>query len=212
MSNLPCTCQAVEEMDCWCSHEDSDVITWDGSGNGTALEALLTIDPDTDNIWSKSAAGQLVKLPLEVRTPPSCQAYNSANISIPNNDGTVVTLDSERYDTDTMHSTVTNTSRLTFNTSGIYVVTFVCAFAGNVTGDRQALLRKNGSEFIAGHEKKALVATSLECGMQVTAVEFFCEDDYVEAVVKQDSTGALNLNATRYSPILSAHYRRGVPS
>lgn len=212
MSNLPCTCQAVEEMDCWCSHRDSDVITWDGSGNGAALEALLELDPDTDNIWSKSAAGQLVKLPLAVRTPPSCQAYNSANISIPNNDGTVVTLDSERYDTDSMHSTSVNTSRLTFNTSGIYVVTFVCSFAVNVTGDRQALLRKNGSEFIAGHEKKALVGVSAECGLQVTAVEFFCEDDYVEAVVKQDSTAALNLVGARHSPILSAHYRRGVPS
>lgn len=210
MSNLPCTCQAVEELDCWCSHEDSDVITWDGSGNGTALEALLELDPDADNIWSKSAAGQLVKLPLVVRTPPSCQAYNSAAISIPNNDGTVVTLDSERYDTDTMHSLATNTSRLTFNTSGIYIVTFLCAFTGNATGDRQALLRVNGSEFIAGHEKKA--PTSFDCAMQVTAVEFFCEDDYVEAVVKQDSGGALNLTGTRYSPILSAHYRRGVPS
>lgn len=212
MSNLPCTCQAVEELDCWCSHEDSDVITWDGSGNGTALEALLTLDPDTDNIWSKSAAGQLVKLPLEVRTPPSCQAYNSSNISIPNNDGTVVTLDSERYDTDSMHSTSVNTSRITFTIPGIYIVTFVCSFAVNVTGDRQALLRKNGSEFIAGHEKKALVGVSAECGLQVTAVEFFCEDDYVEAVVKQDSTAALNLVGARHSPILSAHYRRGVPS
>lgn len=212
MSSLPCTCQAVEEMDCACSHEDNDIITWDGSGNGTALEALLTVDPDTDNIWSKSAAGQLVKLPVAVRTPPSCQAYHNAAISIPDEDGTVVTLNSERYDSDSMHSTVTNTSRLTFNTSGIYIVTFVCAFAGNTTGDRQALLRVNGSEFIAGHEKKALSSAGLECGMQVTAVEFFCEDDYVEAVVKQDSTGALNLLATRYSPILSAHYRRGVPS
>lgn len=212
MSNLPCVCEAVDELDCWCSHRDSDVVSWDGSGNGMPLEALLNLDPDTDNIWSKSSAGQLVKLPLTVRTPPSCQAYRTTAQSIPDEDGTVVTFDAERYDTDTMHSTVTNTSRITFNTSGIYIVTFLCAFAGNVTGDRQALIRANGSEFIAGQEKKALVATGLECGMQVTAIEFFCEDDYVEAVVKQDSTAALNLNATRYSPILSAHYRRGIPS
>lgn len=212
MSNLPCTCQGVADLDCWCSHEDSDVITWGGSGNGTPLEALLTLDPDTDNIWTKSAAGQLVKLPVTVRNPPSCQAYHSVDQSIPDEDGTVVALDSERYDTDGMHDPVTNNSRITFNTSGIYVVTFVCAFDGHTSGDRQALIRVNGSEFIAGHEKKALSSATMDCGMQVTAVELFCEGDYVEAVVKQDRGGALDLLATRYSPILSAHYRRGVPA
>ena len=50
------------------------------------------------------------------------RVYNSANISIPDSTYYVLPFDSERYDTDNIHSTVTNTGRLTAQTAGKYLV------------------------------------------------------------------------------------------
>lgn len=207
-----CTCPDRDQLNCECSVCDSDCLEVVGSGNGVSLAVNPRLSEEDDNILSCSATGLLVQLPTTLLTPPSSQAYNSIAISLTNDVGTVVSLDSERYDNDTMHSTVTNNSRITFNTAGIYIVVFNCAFAGNTTGDRQALIRANGSDFLGGSEKIALSSASYEMGMSVAVQEFFEVGDYVEAVVKQDSGGSLNLLATRYSPILSAHFRRGTPS
>lgn len=45
-----------------------------------------------------------------------------AVLTIANNSTTQLTFDSERWDTDGMHSTSTNTGRLTCVTSGLYLV------------------------------------------------------------------------------------------
>ena len=54
--------------------------------------------------------------------PPMVKVYNSADWTNWAADGTqYLTLwDSESYDTDTMHSTASNTGRITFTTAGVY--------------------------------------------------------------------------------------------
>lgn len=54
--------------------------------------------------------------------PPACRVYHNANQSV--TDNTVVTLafNAERFDTATMHDTVTDNSRITIGTAGVYVV------------------------------------------------------------------------------------------
>ena len=49
---------------------------------------------------------------------PSCRAYNNANISMTSGAATAVTLNSERFDNAAMHSTSSNTSRITVPTGG----------------------------------------------------------------------------------------------
>ena len=75
--------------------------------------------------------------------PPACKVYKTGGASI--TDNTVITWDLERFDTDTMHSTVTNTGRITINTAGIYLVSFVYLvnFSGTITKE-QPQIRKNG--------------------------------------------------------------------
>ena len=210
MSDLRCECGAVDYTECMCSFSDSDDITIAGSGNLNPLVPTPRVDPATDNLWTLAGDGNLVELPDYIRNPPRCSAYNSANQSTTNDTPFVVALNSEYYDSATMHDTATNNSRVTFLTAGVYVVTFAGSFAANATGDRSALIRKNGNEFLGGSEKKAASA-SFETGLIVGVQEFFEVDEYVEAVVKQDSGGALNLLATRYSPILAAVFRRTSP-
>lgn len=210
MSDQHCTCEEIDHDECGCSLVDGDCVQVDGSGSvDNPFAATPIIDPDTDNLMSCAGDGLLAQLPSYILDPPRCQAYNNANQALTSDIPLVVALNSERYDSHSMHDTTTLNSRITFTLAGVYVVTFLCSFTANATGDRQALIRKNGQEFLGGSEKKAPSA-SFEGGMSVTVQEAFEVGEYVEAVVKQDG-GSLNLLATRYSPILSVQFRRRSP-
>lgn len=209
-----CECGTVIDNDeCQCAVCSSDCIDVVGSGSAlNPLEPSPIFDPDTNNLASCAGDGFLVQLPYYITNPPRCQAYNSSNISLTNDTSTVLALNSERYDsTGAMHDTVTNNSRVTIVEDGIYIITFLCSFAANATGDRQATIRKNGNEYLGGSEKKAASA-SFETGMQVTVHELLYAGEYVESVAKQDSGGALNVLATRYSPILTVQFKRRPPT
>jgi hypothetical protein len=207
-----CVCGVEIDQDaCQCSLESSDCIEVNGSGNVVGLQAEPLLDPDTDNLYTKAADGHLVQLPSYITNPDRCQAYHNASVSISNDTGTVVALNSEYFDSNTMHDTTTNNSRITIKTDGIYVCTFSGVFAANATGDRSAVIRKNGNEYLGGQEKKAASA-SFETGLNVTIQEWLLADEYIEAIVKQDSGGALNLSATRYSPILTVFFKRLPPN
>lgn len=207
-----CECGTIiDNEECQCSLCASDCI--DVNGSGSALnpwEPEVVFDPDSDNLASCASDGFLVQLPSYVTDPPRCQAYNSTNTSLTNDVSTVLALDSERYDSGGMHDVTTLNSRVTIAIDGIYIITFLCSFAANAAGDRAALIRKNGNEFLGGDEKKPTSA-SFETGMQATAQELLYAGEYLECVAKQDSGGALNVLATRYSPILTAQFKRRPP-
>lgn len=206
------TCETVIR-DCECSVSDSDCIGMDGSGNDTPLAPRWKLDPDENSLLSCEVGGLLAILPLPIRTPPVCCVYNNADISISDSTSTVVTFNSERFDdaTNPMHSTSALTSRITFTVPGIYTVRFGAAFAGNTAGDRQAYIRANGRDFLGANQRRSTVST-IESGINVTIQDIFAvSGDYVEALVKQDSGGSLNLLATRYSPVFAAKYQRGLP-
>src|SRR4051794_16526480 len=60
---------------------------------------------------------------LNIGVLPSCAVYNDAAQSIPDGALTALTFNTEHFDTDSIHSTSSNTSRLTCQTAGIYVIT-----------------------------------------------------------------------------------------
>jgi len=125
------------------------------------------------------------------------RAYNSADISIPTGADTAVTLNSESYDTDPngeIHSTASNTSRMTIQTAGKYAIKGGGLFAVNGTGQRLLKLRVNGATYIALSPTLKGDA-SLSVGQQVHGVYDFAAGDYVEMMAYQDSGGALNLSA-----------------
>ena len=128
------------------------------------------------------------------------RVYNSANISIPNDTPTKVTFNSQSYDTDSIHSTITNPSRLTCNTTGKYIISFGGYMTANPNGDRRFQILLNNTTYIAatrlGVDPSGYTFTPTSTIFGLTA------GDYVEAVVYQNSGGALNLvAATSYSPI-----------
>jgi hypothetical protein len=140
--------------------------------------------------------------------PPACRVYNSANISVNDNTVTLVTFNSERYDTDSMHSTSVDTSRITFTTAGLYLVAFNGQLpAANDYSVAGAYIRLNGTTYIAMNSGGRALTGSSDLSIGVTTVYKFAAADFVEVLVHQDNTAntARNLQAvSNLSPELAA--------
>ncbi len=145
--------------------------------------------------------------------PPSCRVYNSANISVANATAQALTFNSERYDTDTMHSTASNTSRITFTTAGKYEVGGCVRWAAQATyaGVREIGIRLNGATYIVVNDEMGSASANALTIIQAVTTEYvFAAADYVELVAYQSSGGALNAeNAGNYSPEMWASWLSG---
>jgi hypothetical protein len=129
-----------------------------------------------------------------VATTNSVCAYNSADISIANNSETVLTFDSERWDTNSLHSTASNTSRLTAPIDGVYAISVNLEFDTNNTGNRYFVVKLNGATYLAA---PAINATGggLNTGMSFVRQYKLTAGDYIEVYVFQNSGGSLNIKA-----------------
>jgi hypothetical protein len=119
------------------------------------------------------------------------RVYHSVDQSIPDITATYLAFDSERYDTDTIHDTTTNNSRLTCQTAGKYIIVFQATFAANATGKRHFWIRLNGTTNIA-YNKQGLDSDN-EIMVPVVTIYDLAVGDYVEAGVYQNSGGSLAL-------------------
>jgi hypothetical protein len=78
-----------------------------------------------------------------------CRARKSTTTAVTTGSVIAIPLDTEAWDTDSMHSTVTNTSRITINTAGIYNIVGAFGTVGAVTGALIVIIRLNGTTSIA---------------------------------------------------------------
>lgn len=108
-------------------------------------------------------------------------------------------FDTEDYDTDAYHDTVTNNSRFTIpaGLDGKFLIGGVVAFANNTTGTRGARIVENGG---AGGTHLEVLQDATQ-GSLITAIAFstikdLVATDYVEMDIFQDSGGALDTDNT----------------
>jgi hypothetical protein len=144
------------------------------------------------------------------RDAPHCRVYNNAAISHTTTGAwQAVTLNSERHDTGAMHSTVSNTSRITVPTGGggVYAVGGCVDFANNGTGVRAIGIRLNGTTFLAVHTSP----TRTDGGQPTLSIAteyLLAAGDYVELMAWQNSGGALNLTSSaNFAPEFHASWR-----
>lgn len=138
-----------------------------------------------------------VKGPLEfLLSPPRCGAYQTASTNMATSGvGAVLLFDTELYDTDSIHSTSTNTSRFTAATAGLYRVHGSIGFAANATGYRSVNIRKNAAGASGGGTSVGVFRVPATATLS-TLVPFACSvqlavGDYVEVFGAQASGGAL---------------------
>lgn len=133
--------------------------------------------------------------------PPACRVRRTSDQSVPDNTNTAITFDAERWDTDSMHSTVTQTSRITINTAGLYMVTGEVAFASAGSATRLLSVRLNGSTEIV----RTQGVFNLAAHLTVATVYKFAAADYIEMIAYQATGGPVNVLAlANYSPEFAA--------
>jgi hypothetical protein len=133
-----------------------------------------------------------------VGSPPTVAVYNSASVLVSNSAFLVMLANTELWDTDSMHSTVSNTARLTATTAGRYQLNVTMRFGVNATGARVVAYRVNGGADVQ------LAATSNAGGSIDTVLSgsdmvVLAAADYIETSSWQTSGGNLDVILQRAS-------------
>lgn len=153
-----------------------------------------------NDIAKQLSALQRVDIDVAPKAASGARVYNSANISIAHNTSTLLTFNSERYDTDAYHSTSSNTGRLTAPADGVYLITAQVYFAANAAGYRQVSISVNGT-FIALEVIGAVTVASTATVVTLTTQYSMTAGQYAEAYVLQTSGGDLNVvRSNAFSP------------
>lgn len=155
------------------------------------------------NVTSDSAKAKITPALVGARV------YKAADQLIANATEQIMTMDTERFDSDGFHDTVTNNTRLTIPASmgGYYMVGGHALYAANATGIRQTALYVNS---VATGTRIATITvppvTATAVYEPVSTLWQFAAADYVELVCYQNSGGNLNVTAVQAaSPELYIH-------
>jgi hypothetical protein len=144
-----------------------------GTATGAATGALKI----SDSIRQSTALGT--------------RAYHNAAQAVATATWTSLALNSELFDNDTIHDLVTNNSRLTCKTAGVYVITGTVSIAASAAGTLRGIrIFLNGVTPLDTVLLPLVVNTSLI--INVSGIYNLALNDYVELQMYQDTGGALN--------------------
>jgi hypothetical protein len=129
-------------------------------------------------------------------TIPAVRAINSCCATVPSSGFHFMTYDGEAYDTADLHSTSTNTSRLTAPSAGIYRISAHQSWEGNVSGDRLLDLMLNGQSTQA---RDTSPGTSSDTGQSVSTELKLAAGDFVQVIAIQDSGSPLSVHLQTFT-------------
>lgn len=184
--------------------EDYIEILTSGTRPSNPYEGQLIYETDTDVLrgYNGSAWG------TTYLDPPACRVFHNAAQSIGDavGGGVQLVFNSERYDTDNMHSTTVDTGRITFNTAGLYLITFSGTMAAsNDYNFAEAYIKLNGTTTIATSNSMQHNVILAAGDLIASTVYKFTATQWVGVWIYQDSTGAKNMLANgNHSPEFSA--------
>lgn len=128
---------------------------------------------------------------------PRCSVYQGTTATTCTTSGTTYLMnwDTENYDSDSMHSTSSNTSRIVFTTAGMYTIKVSVYFAANATGIRTVDVRMNAAGASGGGTQvmqPRAAATATSSGQVNGSRDYwFNAGDYIECFATQTSGGSL---------------------
>jgi hypothetical protein len=178
------------------------------TGSDVATGGLFGSDLATDTVTSSDIATGAISTNEFSSSIPAARVTHASGQVVPNATAATLSFDSERYDTAAMHSTSSNTSRLTAPVTGIYEVTANVRWSGAqfTAGASTVTLRKNGSGLVAWEEDAGNDANLITTTARLAA------GDYLEVVVSQTSGSSKTIGSlAEYSPEFSMTWLTRVP-
>ncbi len=160
----------------------------------TGMLALTTGQAVTEAVWDQLLSN--LKHLGGVAGTNAVRVSKSADQSLTNATWTALTWNTETapsFDTNNLHSTVSDTTRLTAVETGLYLLVGTATFAAGTTGARMAKFVVNGVtdlQFLAGWG-----STVTPVGITAIALTLLAATDYVELQAIQISGGALAVSA-----------------
>jgi hypothetical protein len=145
-----------------------------------------------------------------LQTPPfriGARVYRNSAQSINNTALTAVSFSHARYNhgNDGVMWLIGAPTRITCMTAGVYLFTGHVSFAANAVGDRRVYIRLGGATYLAGQESMAITTAASGTRLSVTTMYELAVTNYIELIVYQSSTAALNLESSaNLSPELAA--------
>lgn len=144
---------------------------------------------------------------------PAARVYNDADFDPTPSTWTTVTFNTERYDTDAMHSTVSNTSRLTIpgGCPGYYnigaCIEFATGIGANASSDVGVRILLNGATVIAQDMRVSYRAGTYNLAICITTEYALVATDWIEVQVYTSQD--VNVTAaSNYSPEFWAIWER----
>lgn len=133
------------------------------------------------------------------------RVYNSGNITCTTGVNKLLTFNTEDFDTANMHSTSSNTGRLTAPVAGVYFMHAEGHFGNNAVGYRRLELRLDGATTISTTQI-APSGGAVGTNMAVSTMYSLSAGAYVECWAFQNSGGNLDIvAAATYSPSFMMH-------
>jgi len=171
-----------------------------------ANDAVTTLKILDNQVTAAKLAPQAVTAPT-VGAWPSCRAYRLTNQTIPFSTPTPILFDAETFDTDSMHSLVTNTSRLTIQTAGRYLFPYCIYYAQpappTAGGRRLAQIRRNGGAAIDTAENVGINAFQAFAG----TADYVCAvGDYFELIAYHEAGSGVTIDSLGTYTKLSAYW------
>lgn len=143
-------------------------------------------------------------------TPPQVKAWNSTLVSLATGVTTVIPLQTGIWDTDSMHDTAVNTSRLVAPIDGRYLILANLGFAQNAAGRRICQVRLNAAgSGVAGTPISEENHFASPLGSTVIGTKFeydLIAGDYVEMFGNQTSGGPLDSAAVVHQTWMSMRW------
>lgn len=139
-------------------------------------------------------------------------AYNSGAQSIPNATETPLTLDTEEFDTDGIHSTSSNQSRFVVPTggAGYWAGHAYVPWAGSGSGSYRYLWwRKNGTRIRGTLTSSPQFSGPGQDQQNTLRPVLLADGDYLELAVQQDTGGALGAGISGDQLVAVAVWRVG---
>lgn len=176
-------------------------------GTGTDASGILSVGSNGHTLvadssettglkWQAPAAAGFVGVSL----------YKSGAQSIANLTNATITFDSENYDTDGFHSTLSNDQRITIPSGkgGKYLISGTMIWASNSTGQRAMKLLKNGTSYYEWCEDDTNSSGIL--GLSGSIILNLVATDYIEMVASQNSGGTRTVDGGALNTRFDAVY------